>query len=149
MIVKENIDTYQNTPLSSKEPFIFKMSENIDSDYITFILGFISSILINDVYSIVSLRVKEDAVNFWFTLLDFVLLTFVTIMLLTFAVGFSKIQKELSPHKTVEARRNYFQEKLAGDLAAKLSKKLLCICIFSPIVLLLNITKFICVNWIL
>lgn len=145
-MIKENLNTYQTKPLSNKELRMFQMSENIDSDYITFILGFISSIVINDFYSIFGLCVKEDVLTFCFTLLDCGLLTFVTVMLLRFAVEFANMQKELLPYKTVEARQDYFQEKMAGDRATKLSKKLFWICTFSALVLLLNIAKFICVN---
>lgn len=147
MIVLITKETNNTLPLSKAEHLTFNMLENIDSDYITFILGFISSIVINDFYSIFNSRVKDDILNFKFLLAECIGLTFITVVLLNFAVEFSKMQKELLPHKTPEARRNYFQEKMVGDKTKRFKNRLLGICIASAIVIALNVFKFICLNF--
>lgn len=148
MLTKENNYSYQDKlSLSKTNRVIFEMLENIDSDYITFILGFISSIVINDFYSFFNLHIKDDVLNFWFMLMECIGLTIATVVLLNFTVGFSKIQKELLPHKTLEARKNYFQEKIVGVKTKKFANRLIIICIVSLVVLTLNVVKFICLNF--
>ena len=147
MLTKENNYCCQNqSSLSKTNQVIFEMIENIDSDYITFILGFISSIVINDFYSIFNTHVKEDILNFCFMLMECIGLTFVTIVLLNFTVGFSRMQKELLPHKTLEARKNFFQDKIVGVKTKKFTSRLIIICIVSLVVFALNVVKFICLN---
>ena len=122
------------------------MLESIDSDYITFILGFISSIVINDFYGIFNLKVSDDILNFWFMLAECVLLAATTAILLVFSIDFSKMQKELSLHKTADARRNYFREKMLGQRTAVFSRRLVLICVLAVITVAMNIVKFCIVN---
>ena len=136
------------TSLQSKHLFAFKMLENIDSDYITFILGFISSVVINDYYSIFGLQVKGNPLIFWLMFAECVFLTAANVMLLSFAVNFSKMQKELLPHRTVEARQNYFKDKMLGRRTKKLLIKMLLISICIVLSVLLNVFKFVWINFI-
>ena len=141
-----NYQEREETPLSSTNLRIFKMLECINSDYITFILGFISSIVINDFYGIFNLKVSEDRLNFYFMLAECILLAVTTAILLAFSIDFAKMQRELALHRTTDARQNYFREKMIGTRTTRFTGRLVLICVLSIFTLALNIVKFCIIN---
>lgn len=146
MLIKQK-EKQENRFGKLRHLLIFNMCESIDKDYITFTLGFISSIVINDFYNIFNCRINDDAVNFYFMITNCIIFTFFTILLLWFSVEFSKAQDKLSAFKTKDARSDYFQEKMLDYESNKLWLILCWIMFLFLSVVLLNIIRFICINF--
>ena len=54
-----NYAEQKKSQLTKRNRWAFEILENIDGDYVTFILGFVSSIVINDFCEIFNLNIKE------------------------------------------------------------------------------------------
>lgn len=128
--------------------FVMKSVDKLDSEYLSFILGFVSSIVIEEIYSIFSVNVADDYTLFTLKVANTLLVTAACILLLKFSVSFSSLQKQLSGFKTARARENYIADNIdeINETVEGLSKNMLSIGIFLSGGLIVNIAHFLYIN---
>ena len=128
--------------------FLMKAVDKLDSDYLSFILGFVSSIVIEDIYTLFGMNIAADYTLFTLKLSNTVLVTAACMLLLKFSIGFSGLQKQLSSSKTVRARENYIADNAEEieKTAESLTKNMLSIGIFLGGSIIVNIANFLYIN---
>lgn len=146
--IEEEEELPQKVEFKGVKGFVMKAVDKLDSEYLSFILGFISSIVIEEIYSIFSVNVAEDYTLFTLKVANTVLVTAACILLLRFSVSFSGLQKQLSGFKTARARENYIADNIdeIDEAVDGLSKNMLSIGIFLGGGLLINIANFLYIN---
>ena len=134
-----------NENITKKYGLVWNMLENIDNDYMTFLLGFVSSIVITEYYEIFQCKISESLLNFGIMTSNIVVLSLATWMLLNFTITFAGIKKMLESYRTPEARVNYVLANWAtiGVKLKKLKSELYWTILLIFIDLGINIFKFI------
>ena len=138
-----------SSTILAKNKLVWNMLENLDNDYITFLLGFVSSIVITEFYELFKYEISDSAVVFIIMVSNAILLTLATLMLLHFTISFAGAKKMFEPYRTSEARLNYAIANWA-NLSLRLKKmknELYGTVVLLAFDLAVNIFKFIWINF--
>ena len=123
--------------------------EHIDSEYFTFLLGFLSSMAIEDIHTFFDTTIRDDLYGFYILIGNIILLSAICVVCLRFIIKFSDFQKRVLSHMTTIAQYNYVLEnfeKCKKSLEG-LSRHLCLILIFLLLLVALNTAKFLFVNF--
>ena len=135
--------------IPAKYNFVWTMLENLDNDYITFLLGFVSSIVITEFYELFNYQVSKSVVCFIIMTCNVLVLTVSTLMLLHFTISFANTKKTLEPYCTSVARLNYALANWArfSIKLKKLKIELYWMVALIAIDLAINVFKFFWINF--
>ena len=124
--------------------------EHIDSEYFTFILGFFSSFVIEDIHNFFDTTIQDDPCAFLVLVSNIALLALLCVLFLCFSIHFANLQKRISTHTTKIAKYHFILDHFVDFMKTirLLSNILLGVVLLLLLIFGVNIFKFVSLNFV-
>lgn len=149
-ITPSSISSSQQAPsVPKKYNRTWKIATRLNGDFLTFLSGFISSIVITELYELFK-YVIESEIEFLLMLLSVAFISASTFFLIKLTLTLASLQKKLSPFATLTAKTSYVVDN--WDKTLPFLQKIRS-CVFWSIITTvlyasINIFKFIWINFL-
>lgn len=144
----ENKESIFKEKFSAIERLVLSMVNKVDREFFSFILGFVSSLVFENLYGMFNSPVT-DGYLFLFQCISSAFIVAVCILMFSFNLQFINFQKKISTNNITDtARKNYIIRNLDSSkkIVVSLSVKFALIIIFILLDLITIILKFIYLN---